>query len=475
MSISILEEPQEFQPVYNEVMLILDSTLKAEESFRFIIDITVNGSYSSRMKVSPNPDGYGVVDLHRHLESYTTFNLDVEDTKIFQQMPDSFCKYSVVLKEEYVFNAVNAVATNFGGNIQVQDSIPHGLSIGDKVIVSNSTVSAYDGVTQVVSVISSTIVELDVVYTANAVFDYTRVDGATSIIDSSTVMSAEKWAVNAVEDWVDVPNFDYTDYVLGTPTTGQLISSIPTTNTVRLEDRIYSNFYNSIEFASSHLEIVSNNGTFRIPNAFAVPLDANKFLTIGVSPYLLNNTTDTVTVVSGSLPIVDANTTSYTVTIVDSTFNATSETINFNVDNTCNNFEVFRMIYQDQYGSFLNVNFELPTTENVGTKRKDYIQNYGSYSGGSYSWNSYDRGKRRLDTDINESYKITTNWLSNTVANQIKDLILSPEVYHLDENGLLRAVNIKTSNLQVKTVARDKVFNYSLIFEYAQKNTRQRG
>ena len=106
MSISILAEPQEFQPVYNEVVLVLDSTLKTEESFQFIIDITVNGSYSSRMKVSPNPDGYGVVDMHRHLESYTSYNLDTAATGTFQQMTDSFCKYSVALKEEYVFNGV---------------------------------------------------------------------------------------------------------------------------------------------------------------------------------------------------------------------------------------------------------------------------------------------------------------------------------------------------------------------------------
>jgi len=475
MSISILAEPQEFQPVYNEVVLVLDSTLKTEESFQFIIDITVNGSYSSRMKVSPNPDGYGVVDMHRHLESYTSYNLDTAATGTFQQMTDSFCKYSVALKEEYVFNGVNSVATIFGGHIQVSNTIPHGLAIGDKVNVTASTVAGYLGITEVVSVVSSTIVELQVNYTANSILTYARLDGATTIIDSSTVMTGDKIAVNAVEDWIDVPNFDYSEYVLSPAPLGQLVSTIPTTNTVKLEDRVYSNFYNNSETGSTYLEVISTNGTFRITNPHVVPIDANRFLTIGVSPYLLNNTTDTVAVVSGSLPIVDAATTSYTVKLINSGFVATSETINFNVDASCNNFEIYRLIYMDQFGSFLNVNFELPTKYDVSTKRTKYLQNYGSYAGGSYGWNSYDRGQVVLDSNITEVYEVSTDWVNNTVSNQVKDLLISPQVYHLDENGLLRAIDIKTSSLRVKNTSRDKVFNYSLKFEYAVKNTRQRG
>lgn len=475
MSISILEEPQRFQPVYNEVVLVLDSTLKTEEAFQFIIDITVNGTYSSRMKVAPNPDGYGVVDMHRHLESYCSYNLDVSDTEIFQQMTDSFCKYSVALKEEYVFIGSGSVASNFGGNIQVSNSTPHGLSIGDKVIVSGSTVPAYDGITTVVSVISSTVVELDVTYTANAVLDYQRVDGATATIDSATVMSQDKFAVNAVEEWVDVPNFDYTDYVMSTSPLGNFLSTLPSSNETRLEDRFYSNVFNDTEMTISYLAIVSDNGIFRIPNAYSTPTDANKFLTVSLSPYLLNNTTDTVTVLSGSLPIVDANTTSYTAVLWDSTFNPVSETFTFNVDASCNNFEIYRMIYLDPYGSFLNVNFELPTFENTAVRRTNYKQSYGSYNGSSYGWQSMDRGVSRLDTEIKESYKISTGWLDNQVASQVRDLLLSPEVYHLDENGLLRAVEVKTSGLRTKTQARNKTFNYSLTFEYANNNTRQRG
>ena len=82
MAITIELEPQEIQPAYNEVTLVLDSTKKAEPKFQYVIDVNVGGNYSSRLKVQSNPQGFGVANLSKHLESYVSSDVDFDSTDI---------------------------------------------------------------------------------------------------------------------------------------------------------------------------------------------------------------------------------------------------------------------------------------------------------------------------------------------------------------------------------------------------------
>lgn len=477
MSVSILLEPQYWQPTYNEIITVLDSTQKTEPKFQFIIDINVNGSFSSKLKVSPNPDGYGVVDLHKHLESSISYDLDRADTKTFKQITNSFCYYDVTLYEEYIVTFSGSVITDNGGNTQIQNSIPHKLNIGDKIVVSGSTVGAYNGVHTVTSIVSTTSVKTNFTYSSNALANYIIQDGRTTIVDSPTVFSAVKYATNSVLNWVDVPNFNAENTYRLQNNTSKFISNIPLVNTVRLEDEVYINFWNRDTDDGKYLYVVSDNGTYTIENSYNTTSNVNKFLTVGAGANNILNTTDTVSVLTGSLPIIDSNTTSYSITIQNAGFLDMSETITFNIDNTCNNFEIYRLMYLDELGSFLNVNFELDTKLDMDVKKVEYLQHYGGYNSmaNTYGWNSYDRGRSRLDTEVTEVYTVNSNWLSTAQSLQVKELVKSPEVYHLGEDGVLRAIDILTTSINVKNVTRDKVFNYSLKFQYSNKNTVQRG
>ena len=139
MSISILLEPQNFQPVYNEIITVLDSTNKAETNFEYIIDISVDGVSTSQMKVTSNPEGYGVLDLHRHLEGFVSHDIDTTDLATFQLIPNSFIKYSIALSESYLINVDYTVVNDSGGFARYNCSTAHGLQIGDKIIIANST------------------------------------------------------------------------------------------------------------------------------------------------------------------------------------------------------------------------------------------------------------------------------------------------------------------------------------------------
>ena len=443
MSISIKREPQPFIPVYNEAMLILDSTKKSEEGFQYIVDVNIYGTNQSRIIVQTNPQGYGVVDLHKHIEPFVTFSIDHDNTNLFQNMQSAYTKYNVSLSEEYrVYNYIISV-TDSAGFCKYNFNSTHYYKIGDNITVSGSTVPAYDGVQTVSSAPSSTSVVTTKAFSANATGVALRADNATTIITGSTVFSASTYAINASLYWEDIPNWDHTLYKMDTGTTGSFLSTIPSTNDVKLGDRIWSNFYNSTSLKVAYVQITSDNGVYNIANNKTSSTDANKFLTLGVGPWNIENTTNSVTVVSGVLPIINEFTTQYTVKLLDSTSATTSETLTFNLVDNCSRFENYRMIYLDRFGSFLNVNFDLAHKKRINVKREMYQQNYGSYNPTTnyYGWNSWDRGTSQLDSKIREIYTINTDWISETIGNQVIDLIESPEVYHLTEDNFTWAYN----------------------------------
>lgn len=477
MAITILEEPNILSTIYNEVILVLDSDKKTEDSFEWLVDIKINGVTSSSIRISPNPNGDGVVDLHRHLESAVTSTLDHTNLQTFSTMIESFIKYSVALSESYVVEN-NYTFSDNSSNVQFNGSFPHGLSIGDRVTVQeDSTVPGYIGNSTVTSVIGPNQFVTSETFTSVGTGTAKRTDGSPSIFPSGTVMTGDKFAVNTSLKFLERQSFDFSDFQLETSTPGRWLSSLSTVkdNTnISIDDRFWSNVFHDVTDSSKFLEVISDNGTFRITNPFSTTSDTNKFLNIGIGPWNLINTTDSVSVVSGSLPIIDSNTKRYTVKTINSSFVPTSETINFKINNVELRFEKFRLIYLDRFGSYLNLIFDAAHRQTTKFQRTTYRKNFGSYDT-SWGYNTYDRGNTHLDSDITESFRINSNWVDETVGSQIIEMIGSSNVFHLNEDGTLLAVDIKTNSVNTKTRLNDKLFNYDLTFEYSFKNSIQRG
>lgn len=482
MAITIKLEPQAVQPAYNEIITVFDSTKKSEPNFEYIIDASVDGRGVSRIKLPSNIQGYGILDLHRHIENYVTNqSLAVyNSTSLFEKISGTYVYYEIALSESYRIDLTIASVSDTGGFATYQFSGQHYLSIGDKINVTNSTDvgATYDGTQTITAVPSTTSVVTTRAYNGTATGDAVIFDNSSTIIPSATAFTGTKYAYNAALPWLDVPNWDYTDYILDTSTPGKFLSTLPATNTVSLDDRIWNNFYNNTSGVSNYLEVVSDQGTFRVANPYTSTFPADtKFLTVGIGPWNLLNTVSTVTTVSGALPMITAATTSYTVKMVDASGTPTSETVTFNMDSPCSKFEKFSLLYIDPFSSLLNVNFTLAHKKKASVNRSTFRKNYGSYdaSANTFGWNSYDRNLSQLDVDITDTYTIQTDWVTEAVGAQIEQLIESPEVYHLTETGDLYAINIDTKSLDIKQRLTDQLFNYTISFKYTFKNTVQRG
>lgn len=477
MSVTIKIQPQEFQPVYNQMMLVLDSNKKTETNFKFVVDVNIGGTFSSRIKMSPNPDGYAVVDLHKHIEPFVNFNINHTSTDTFQRMQDSFVKYDVSLSEEYLYTVDYTGVTDSSGYAQYNLDAVHYFEVGDKVNISDSTESTYNGVQTVSAVADDYTFTTSKAFVTGATGTAVIADNSNTLITGTTVMSGDTYAFNGSIDWLDVPNWDVNDYKL-TGSSSQFISTIASTNKVKLEDRFWSNIYNDVTGKVKYLEVQSNNGLFRIENdSYLATSDANKFLSVGLGAWNIANTTNPITSMIGTPPIIDSATTWYSVVLTNIAGTPISETLTFNIDSNCSRFENYRMIYLDKYGSFLSVSFDLAHKKKVNVKKQSYKKNFDTYNPTTNTWgyDTWSRGQKHLDSNISETYTITTNWVNETTGQQVIDLIESPEVYHLSEDGNLYAVNILTTSLTEKQRATDKLFNYTIDFEYSFKNGVQRG
>ncbi len=473
-------EPQEIQSTYNEVIVVLDSTNKTKKKFNFVIDININGVYSSRLKVQPNPSGYGIANLSKHLESAISSKLpNLNSGEIFNQITESYAEYDVKLYEEYLAEYIFTSVTDNGGKCQYNFSSSHNFTLGESINIEGDTTSLFDGFQTITAIPTPTTVvtSKDYIFVPSAIGAARLSSGSTSLFESSTGFTGTKYVLNNVLNFIDVPNWDYSEYDLTLATQRKMFTNLPLQYYSRIDDRITANIRHKDNYIAHYLKVVSNNGTYYFENQHAVSSATKEFLSVGIGAGDITNASLASGAPNDALPIFDDNTTSYTVQTVTSDYiTPTSEERTFEIDRSCTQHENIKLIYLNRGGSYSSYNFAGANNKKVSVKKTNYQQNYGEYNStlNSYGWTSYDKGTTRIKTDVKEVLTINSTWLPEVVGDLITELIASPQVYMLDSNGLLRAVEIKTSSLSIKKKAVKKLISYSLDLEYSVNNTNQR-
>lgn len=75
MAITILQQPLDYSPVYNDINFVCSSTNVAQTNFNFIFDVKINGTLVSRHRIPARPDNnYGLFNVKRIAENYVTQN-----------------------------------------------------------------------------------------------------------------------------------------------------------------------------------------------------------------------------------------------------------------------------------------------------------------------------------------------------------------------------------------------------------------
>ena len=220
MAITIIAEPQDFTPAYNECKFIIDSTNVNNQGFRYIFDIYESGTANkiAEYRILPDTSGYGEQDLSKLLSSQVTYNFNPSITT-FYDADNCYYKYDVKFGEEYLTKtSYTSSLTNSSGNVRI--NVSNTFVVGDQVViyqtdggVANPTLEGLhtvigQGVGYLVvdalwSDVTDATIDGDVLYADNR-----------KTITRDITTTIDKYVFNGAVKWIDFPFYDNTDYVL---------------------------------------------------------------------------------------------------------------------------------------------------------------------------------------------------------------------------------------------------------------------
>lgn len=104
MAITLLQSPDQIMPVYNDIVFTVNSSNKAQCSFRYICDVYINGNYITRLKLYPyGVNGYASFKIDRVLQDFVSYDLhnNLYGTNIFSRNNETIKDYTLKFGEEY--------------------------------------------------------------------------------------------------------------------------------------------------------------------------------------------------------------------------------------------------------------------------------------------------------------------------------------------------------------------------------------
>jgi len=153
-------------------------------------------------------------------------------------------------------------------------------------------------------------------------------------------------------------------------------------------------------------------------------------------------------------------------------------TININCPNL-KGFESIRLCWLNQWGAWDYYTFIQKSIRSISTKGSTYEQLAGTWNEAAYRVDSYKGGKKAFRVNATEKITMNTDFVSESENDMFEELINSPEVYILEgyqTDGSLSALNqyvkpvrLTTSSFTKKTVANDKLIQYT--FEVEKSKT----
>lgn len=120
MAITIKQYPQAMMPVYNPIVVTVDSTNKSQCAFRYLCDIYADGVFIKQLTLFPTgADGYAEFHAERVLQDLLSFDLNenLYGSSLFADNPNSYLGFDLKFGEEYDSSAQCDAGTTVYSNL----------------------------------------------------------------------------------------------------------------------------------------------------------------------------------------------------------------------------------------------------------------------------------------------------------------------------------------------------------------------
>jgi hypothetical protein len=447
-------------PVGQEVIFVVSNNtiVATQTNVRFIADVYISDTIPSSVtttstptatfKTTPNNAGVGIFDFKQVVENYVS-----ADNMAFDN-------------SEYK-------------GIETTDNTPHPIHLIDKYSRNKKAVRwlTIQFKTQYTDA-SGDVVTPEALFTVSV--DYQLFNGYLKYSDILTMGIAPN-----ANDF----GFSLTNFNLSSPT-DRFLTNAPATQYANIEDYgtitylapngnvsyiqlIYKNSSN-VQIGTEDIERKFTNGAY---NNFGSET-RKQIVYFGCFP--ANLMRDGTSIFAGLVLAGTIQGGSILVRAFDISNTAISKTytININCPNT-KGFESIRLCWLNQWGAWDYYTFTQKSVRSVSTKGSTYEQLAGTWNEAAYRVDSYKGGKKAFRVNATEKIKMNTDFVSESENEMFEELINSPEVYILEGyqpdaatsalNQYVKPVRLTTSSFTKKTVANDKLIQYT--FEVEKSKT----
>ena len=413
------------------------------------IDLATTTAIVGTFKTTPNNTAAGMFDFRPILESFVS--------------PDNLA----ALGSEYKGESTSAITT-------------HPLHLIDKFALNDNVVRylkirfTIEGSTTATGTVIQVGHEKDSAqYTLiNGYLKYTDVQDRDATGNFGYQMT--KFSMNSLEGQF-LTNAPLTQYsnIEDYGTLSFIATPNPLLPSITTVDNVFFNFYNSSGvYISSEIEDNSDaNGGYTTWDSAT----KNQLLNLGCFPANLQNWSTAFTTA------MTLDLSYYTVQLRDSANSVISETITININcPTLKGFEPIRLTWLNQWGVWDYYTFKMKSTQSISTKGSTYQQLGGTWNESIYSPSGYKGGKKAFRVNATEKVVMNTDFVNQSESTWFEELVNSPEVYILKGyestvsttyllNEYVTPVRLLTSNFTKKTVANDKLIQYT--FEVEKSKT----
>jgi hypothetical protein len=429
MGMSIIAEPQDFTPAYNEVKFIVDSTNKNLDGFRYIFEIFESGTANriGYYKALPTyGTGYGEQDVSKLLTNQVSFDFDPTVTT-FYDAANSYYKYDVKIGEEYIYTlSYTSSLTDNGGNVRI--TATHAFQVGDQINITQADGGVanpgVEGLHTVTSITGTTNFTINALW--SEVTDAT-INGSIKYADNrkdinlALLTTIDKYVFNGAIPWIDMPFYNQSLYALNN-VSGQWLTDQPTSFHCTLTQDLWLNLKDPGIAAQKRVYFANSNG-----DVFSKSLAGNEYIKgVAVGP----NNFGTLVLISGTAGLIKASTTYYDVWYGDTIVgNQSSIKYRIILDERVQISET-HILFLDRMGSWSSFAFQLKSYEKGQIKRDTYNKDVKGYvSGGQWKYQTYEQGMINYSTQVSKTYDLNTNWMTENEGIYFEQLLTSPQTY----------------------------------------------
>lgn len=405
MAITIEEQPYQYTPIGQKLIVVCSSNNSSNAGFRYVFDF---GSFD--VNVQPNAQGKGILDLAPIFREQLQHD---PTAHFFTNGIDGNAFISCTIKEGWLIDGVFTVSGS-------------GMADIDDVYCFLAEYQVSDG------------------YRPNPNTRYALNDVSKYAMSERT-QDTHKWieapSRNLPAEWVYIPTRMSDWGVIYAPTTTALLVDND------FDIAVLSSYNNSNTLIDTiALSMSSSNFHTNVVGAYYGNVNNTALDLTGAKYYTLQFGKENV------FPIYDPRSRVYCFYLVDD--DCRFDNVRLGWTNTCGGVDYFNFTKKSE----LSFNYD----------RKQYQKVIGMYNQPTFNFQTYDRGITDRYVNTTKGLQINSDWVSVGEFNLLQTLCRSNDVFIINDNATLTPVLVDTQNFVIKDERYSKLYNVTLNLKYSQ-------